>query len=338
MKKITIFFLLLLFAFGTVCFLIRPYYIFVNDTLSVSVFKLFFTKNSFKNYNNQVNILFLGTASKDHDGPNLSDTIIVVNYDIKANKLATISVPRDIWSETLRDKINSAYAYGEAKKPDGGGFILAKSEISSIVGFPIQYAAVTDYNKFKDLINFLGGVEIEVERSFTDEKFPLNGKENDDCNGDKQYSCRYETVSFEKGKQTMDGETALKFVRSRNAVGPEGTDFAREKRQQKMIEGIIKKTISYLKNSDLKKLEKLYFFLDKAVKRDISNQHLADIAKDFVFGKNYSINKISLEESLFVNPDISSDYDYRWVLVPKNGNSQIHKIIKCHLEGKDKCL
>src|SRR3990167_8248929 len=217
--------------------LIRPYYLFVTQTLKVSPLKTFFSIDGLKTYNSHVNILFLGIAGEDRDGPNLSDSIVVVSYNLNANHLTTISIPRDVWSEALRDKINSAYAYGEAKKK-GTGFILAKAEVESIIGQPIHYAAAVDFDQFEELINFLGGVEVNVENSFTDKEFPITGKENDLCNDDLEYKCRYKTISFTKGITLMDGQTALNFVRSRHAIGSEGTDFAREKRQQKTIEEI----------------------------------------------------------------------------------------------------
>ncbi|MBI1862983.1 triose-phosphate isomerase [Candidatus Microgenomates bacterium] len=89
----------------------------------------------------QVNILLLGVPGGDHDGPNLSDSINVMSYDMKTNQLTTIGIPRDVWSETLHQKINAAYATGEAIDP-GKGMTLAKAEVSSIVGIPIDICLV----------------------------------------------------------------------------------------------------------------------------------------------------------------------------------------------------
>ena len=125
-----------------------------------------------KSYNGHVNILFLGIAGADHEGPNLSDSIVVVSYNLKSNYLATISIPRDVWSASLRDKINSAYAYGEAKKK-GSGFILAKAEVETIIGQPIHYALAVNFDQFEELINFVGGVDVNVERAFDDYAFPI---------------------------------------------------------------------------------------------------------------------------------------------------------------------
>lgn len=319
--------------------LIRPYWAFVNQTLKVSILKTLFSKDSLKTYDGQVNILLLGIGGGNHDGPNLSDLIVVANYNFQSNKLTTISIPRDIWSKTLQDKINSAYAYGEAKKPGGGGFILSKAEIEAIVGLPIQYSAVIDFDQFKELIDYLGGIEVEVENTFTDKKFPIIGRENNDCDGDETYACRYETVIFKKGKTHMNGETALKFVRSRYAEGKEGTDFAREKRQQKVIESVKDKIVDMAKKMDVETFRRLYEIVDKLVKRDITNQQAAIIAKNVVFKRDFEQEKISLSEDFFTNPPLySPDYRGLWVLVPNDKDySTIHQYIICNLKSLENC-
>ncbi len=318
--------------------IIRPYYQFVTKTLKVSPIQALLSLDGLKSFDNQVNFVLLGIAGGDHDGPNLSDSITVVSYNLKTNKLSTISLPRDIWSDTLDDKINSAYAYGEAKKPEIGGLILAKAEISSVIGLPVQYAAVIDFDHFKELVNFFGGIEVNVERSFTDKKYPIPGRENDECDGDKTYKCRYETIAFNKGETTMDGDAALKFVRSRYSESEEGTDFAREQRQQKVIEAVKNKLISLVKTPNLKKYGELYGILDQIIKRDISNQQVAIIIKKILFNKKLAQQKITLTEDLFTNPVISDKYNGAWVLIPKDNNfSIIHQYIKCYLENRADC-
>ncbi|KKP68569.1 MAG: Cell envelope-related transcriptional attenuator [Candidatus Roizmanbacteria bacterium GW2011_GWA2_35_19] len=336
--KWSFFFIGLIFVVSIV--LLRPYYIFMIRTLRISPLKLIFTKGSLNIYDNQVNILFLGIAGKNHDGPNLSDSIVVLNYNFKNNKITTISIPRDIWSSTLKDKINSAFAYGEAKKPGSGGFILARAEISSIIGLPVQYAAVIDFDKFKELIDFVGGIEVEVENSFVDKQFPIAGEENNDCNNDPEFKCRFETVSFSKGKTLMTGETALKFVRSRNAEGKEGTDFAREKRQQKVIEAVKNSILIIIAKPNIKSFDKLYSLLDGLVKREVNNQQVATIVKNIVIKRNPELKKISLDESLFINPPLDNNkYDGLWVLVPENEDfSIIHKYIECSLTSNNPSL
>jgi len=318
--------------------LIRPYYLFVTQTLKVSPVKTLLSLDGLKSYNNHVNILFLGIAGADREGPNLSDSMVVVSYDLKVNHLVTISIPRDIWSEALRDKINSAYAYGEAKKK-GAGFILAKAEIEAIIGQPIHYAVAINFDQFEELINFLGGIEVNVENSFVDKEFPISGRENDLCNDDPEFKCRYKTVSFTKGATLMDGETALNFVRSRHAEGSEGTDFAREKRQQKVIEAIKNKLITFIKKNGLSQYKKLYELSDKLVKRDIDNQQLSIILKRIIFRKNFIQEKIVFSEDFFVNPIANRErYDGLWVLIPVDDDiGSVHKYIDCRLTQKADC-
>ena len=154
-----------------------------------------------------------------------------------------ISVPRDIWSDSLKDKVNSAYHYGEEKKK-GGGLTLSKAIVSDVVGLPIQYALVLDFSGFEKVINLVDGVEVNVPKSFTDPDYPIPGKENDECNNDPEYRCRYEALHFDAGVQVMDGARALKYVRSRHAEGDEGSDFARGKRQQEVILALKTKLMS----------------------------------------------------------------------------------------------
>src|SRR3990167_7601650 len=234
-----IFLFLVLLAIIYLLLTTSRYYRFLTETLKISPIKTLLSLDSLKTYDDQVTILILGIAGMNHQGGTLSDSIIVVNYNLQTNSLLTISLPRDIWSDTLQDKINTAYAYGEAKQK-GGGLKLAKAEIGAVVGIPIQYATVIDFAKFKELIDLLGGIDIDVDQTFKDNQFPITGRENDECNGDTEFKCRYETVSFKKGSNHMDGKTALKFIRSRHADGAEGNDFARNRRQQKILAAIKK--------------------------------------------------------------------------------------------------
>jgi len=355
----TKFFIFISVIFILITILIRPYYLFVTQTLKVSPIKTLLSLDGLKSYNNHVNILFLGIAGVDHEGPNLSDSIVVVSYNLVANRLTTISIPRDVWSEALRDKINSAYAYGEAKKK-GAGFILAKAEVETIVGQPIHYAVAVNFNQFEELINFFGGIDVNVEKTFDDYAFPIPddniktppscGHSDDDIKKFtdsfpteeeiwKYFPCRYKHIHFDAGVTHMDGRVALSFVRSRHAIGSEGTDFSREKRQQKVIEAIKNKLIAFAKKPDLIQYQKLYDLMDKLIKRDINNQQLAIILKNIVLKRNLVQEKIVLSEDFFVNPASNLGwYDGLWVLIPKNNDIKlVHNYIGCRLSEQKKC-
>lgn len=323
-----IFFLLFLF--------IKPYYEFLTKKLKVSPIKTLLSLDSLKSYNNQVAIVILGIAGQNYEGPNLSDSIMVAFYNLKQNRLTTVSIPRDVWSDTLKDKINTAYAYGESKQK-GGGFKLAKAEVGAIVGLPIQYAAVIDFDRFTEFIDLVDGVDIDVDRSFTDLDFPIPGRENDLCEGDKNYRCRYQTVSFQKGPQHMNGKIALTFIRSRRAQGPEGSDFARNARELKVMQALKGNILNTLKSGNLSKTEKIYNVFNDLVSRDITNQQLAILAKKMILGKNFAQKDSRLSEDFFIVPDYSK-YEGKYVLIPQNEDySAIHSYVLCQLKNSTDC-
>lgn len=314
-------------------FVIFPYYRFMTDTLRIRPLQALFFDDSVKKIDGSVNILILGIAGGTHDGPNLTDSIIVANYNFDTDRLTTIGIPRDIWSDTLKDKINTAYAYGEAKQEDGG-LKLAKAEASAIIGMPIQYSVVISFNRFKDLIDYLGGVDVNVEKSFTDNEFPIEGKENDQCGGDPEYTCRYETVTFKKGLTHMDGQTALKFVRSRHAEGEEGTDFSRSRRQQLVMAAIKDRALKIGQQYDLAKFQKLYSKADSLVNRDVTNQELVSIGKDIFFSRKYSQKNLFIPEELFIVP-YYEQYDGKYVLIPAKNWDTIHSFVQCLISKQD---
>jgi LCP family protein required for cell wall assembly len=277
--------------------------------------------------NKRTNVLLLGGAGGDHEGADLTDTMIFASIDLTSGDAVMLSIPRDIWLDSLQAKVNTAYHYGEKKEP-GGGFVLAKDAVYEITSQPIHYIAFLNFEGFVKAVDLLGGVEIEVERAFVDKKYPIPGKEKDECDGGPEYYCRYQTIRFEKGKQQMDGETALKFVRSRNAEGEEGTDFARSLRQQKVIGAVKNKILSSQVLLSPTKLLKLKSVLDQYViwEKDLSKTELAAFASlfwRFTKGDN-QIRTLVLDTGseenpgFLVNPPIAV-YD-QWVLVPRGGD------------------
>ena len=320
-----IFFLLL---FLLVVFVLNPYYLFLTKTLKISPLKTLFSLDSLKIYDHQVTVLILGIPGKNYQGGTLSDSIIVANYDLKTHQLLTISLPRDIWSNTLKDKINTVYAYGEAKQKNGG-LKLAKVEVAAVIGIPIQYSAVIDFAEFKELVDFLGGIDVDIERSFTDNQFPVIGRENDQCGDDDQeFKCRYETVSFQKGRTHMDGSTALKYVRSRHATGVEGSDFARNRRQQKVLAAIKNELKKSMGKLSLKRWKTIYQTFTRLFTRDITNQQIAIMLKNIIFSANFSQKEIVLSPDFFLVPDNTSS-NGQYILIPKDGNfKDIHRYIR----------
>lgn len=191
--------------------------------------------------NDRINILLLGLGGKDHEGGYLTDTVMVASLVPSTKKAALFSIPRDLtvpiegmgWR-----KINSVYAYAEKNNPDSGGLATSQT-VNDTLNIPIDYYFRVDFDGFTQLIDEVGGVNVYVENTLDDYTYPALGKESV-----YPYEDRFEHLHVEKGWQTMDGSLALKFARSRHAYGVEGSDFARAKRQQKIIEATKDKLLS----------------------------------------------------------------------------------------------
>lgn len=267
----------------------------------------------------RTNFLLLGINGRETSGDDLTDTIIFVSLNAKNGKAVLISVPRDFWVKEIQAKVNTTYHYG--------GFALAKKTVAEILGQPIDYIFVLDFDGFERAVDILGGVEVEVSRSFDDYKYPLAGREKDLCNGDKEFKCRYEHIRFEAGKQLMDGKTALQFVRSRNAEGEEGTDFARSLRQQKFLEAFRQKLISPQVYLQPKKLYLLSRVFQNSVKMDVSCGQYGDLALLATKINWQMMEAGTLGDNLLVHP--KTHYSRQWVLLPKDGTGEeIHQFVQ----------
>ena len=281
----------------------------------------------------RTNILLLGTGGGIHEGPNLTDSMIFVSLDREKNKVLTVSIPRDIWIDSLQKRINEAYEIGQEKKPEEkGGLTLAKAVVSEILGQPIHYSLRLDFSGFEKVIDLLGGVVINVDNDFTDRQYPIEGKEEDDCGGnDLEYKCRYETLTFNKGEQLMDGKTALKFVRSRHAENSEGSDFARSKRQQKLLLALKEKILQKETFLNVNKLQKLQKALGDSIDTDIENSEIDDFVKTALKMKETTVESFSLEDLLY--QPAAYLYGGAWVLRPVGDNwTEVQKKLREQLQ------
>lgn len=260
----------------------------------------------------RTNILILGIAGKDHVGGDLTDTIIFLSINNQTGRVSILSLPRDIWISPLRTKLNSVYHYSGIEK--------TKEVVGEIVGQPIDYGILVDFDVFTKIVGALGGVEVNVEHSFDDYKYPIAGKENDECGGDPEYKCRYEHIHFEAGKQYMNGEVALKYVRSRYAEGEEGTDFARSQRQQRLLLAIKNKILSPQFFLNPKQLLYLFKVVSLNIQTDIPKEKYSDFLKIALRFRPKNLKTEILNENYLIKPSPSKEkYDNQWVLIPKAG-------------------
>lgn len=262
----------------------------------------------------RINFVLLGISGNDQKPPDLTDTIVFASFNKFSGKTFVLSLPRDIWLDSLKAKINTAYHYG--------GFSLVKSSIQEILGQPVHYIFVLDFEGFKKIVDFLGGIDIYIERTFDDYRYPIPGKEDDECGGDKEFKCRYEHLHFDAGWEKMNGERALKFVRSRNAEGDEGTDFARNQRQQKFLLALKNKISSSQVLLNPQKVFGLVKILPSLLKTDLKKEEYFSFGLSFL---RFDSQKIEMQ---LLNGSGPVGFLYhplkhssgQWVLIPKSGD------------------
>ena len=221
--------------------------------------------------NDRINILLLGVGGPGHDGPYLSDTNIIVSIKPSTKEVALISIPRDlgIKIEGRTNRINYADALGEEKNSGQGGD-YARQVFAQSFNLEIPYYVRVNFSAFEQLVDAVGGVDINVDNPFVDYSYP-----------GENYS--YQTVSFATGTQHMDGATALKYSRSRHGTNGESSDFARSRRQQKVIAALKDRLLSFGTLSSPSTLQKIYSSISTniATNLDFSQMlYLASLARD----------------------------------------------------------
>jgi len=258
----------------------------------------------------RINIALYGYGGDGHSGAYLTDSIMVVSIQPRPGhtpQVAEISIPRD-WmvpipaneSRPYYGRINEAYSDGQSQGPSAaprfkgdnhGGGELADQTLQNVLGLKINYFIGVDFDAFKGAVDAVGGVDVVVPDSFTDNQYP-----HGECD---QGDCRYMTVHFDKGPQHMDGARALIFARSRHAYDnpAEASNFARNRRQQIILSALKEKVLSI---GGIGKLPDLLNALGDHVITNMGfadDQAVYDMVKDV---PSASIVHVSVDDSNFL--------------------------------------
>lgn len=210
----------------------------------------------------RVNVLLLGIDAREGETMARSDSIIMASIDPKTKQIALLSIPRDTRVNIPRhgfDKINSASVYG--------GPELSMRVVSDLLGVQIKYYVMTNFSGFKDIVDVLGGVTIDVEQNMYHE---------DITDLDNQINLR-------RGLQRLDGDKALQYVRYRDYL--QG-DIDRTKHQQVFLMALAKEV---LQPSTIPKLPKLIPEINKYVKTNLSTSDMVKMAAAFKSIEDYNM-------------------------------------------------
>lgn len=308
-KRLIVFSLVGVFVLASIFFSIRAYkmtkQIIVSKSSSASPLLSGGLNNieRLEKGDRRINIVLLGMGGKNHPGGTLTDTIMVVSIDAKNKSVSMLSIPRDLYIE-IKDygeiKINSIYSAADTE-PMGevAGFNLMKSSLTDFLGVPIHYFVALDFDGFEKIIDTLGGVDINVEKEIYDWQYPAADMEN------------YDPFYLPVGQQHLDGETALKYARSRHT----SSDFDRAKRQQDIIVSVKEKFLQKENIFSIKKIGQLLNLLSDNLKTDLQLSEIESLVK---ITKNIELANIS--QKVFddgANGMLYADrYDEMYVLVP----------------------
>lgn len=279
------------------------------------------------------NILILGTGDENHDAPDLTDTMIIASIDPLHTRSAVLfSLPRDLYLETNRrlvnGRVNALYVNekNRLQKVEGlsetGASLQAlqtvAEEIGDKVGLPIHGVMKADFTAFTNVVDAIGGVDIVVEDDIVDYYYPV--KEG-----------VVGTFKIEAGPQHLDGETALKYARSRHST----SDFDRSARQQQLLTAIADTIRGMGRIDQIRFLLSLRSHLADHVETTMNNEELiglAQIASELSFQSiitaqlNYSSGSDGQEASAggFVFPPPKENYNGASVLLPIAGPSGLN--------------
>jgi LCP family protein required for cell wall assembly len=166
--------------------------------------------------NEQVTILLMGADTRPSERgverPR-SDTMILAMLDPVNKRASMLSIPRDLFVDVPGyglNRVNTAYFLGG---PD-----LAVETVQYNLGIRVNYYALIEFNVFVRMVDEIGGIDVINEYDIYDARYPT-------------YDFGYEVFSLPAGIQHLDGETALKYVRTRHG----NSDFDRAQRQQQVI-------------------------------------------------------------------------------------------------------
>jgi polyisoprenyl-teichoic acid--peptidoglycan teichoic acid transferase len=197
-------------------------------------------------------VVLMGIEEYSTKGKNgRTDTLIVVTFNPEKKTIKMLSIPRDTRAKIVGkgtiEKVNHAYAYG--------GTDMSIDTVEGLLGIPIDYYMTVNFDGFRNIIDELGGITVEVPFDFYEKNYPTN-----------------ELINFTKGKMHLNGDEALAYVRMRK-LDPLG-DIGRNQRQKQ----VIRASIDRMKNPiSILKIDDIIDHLGNNIKTNLSTKDLLEL-------------------------------------------------------------
>jgi LCP family protein required for cell wall assembly len=279
------------------------------------------TQTGYMSTGDRTNLLIMGYGGGNHDGANLTDSLLVVSLKPQSHHTSLISVPRDLWIQYPPNsgqytKINSVYALASnnGQTPKSGGDAAAQ-KVSLVTGLDVKYWLTINFSGFEKVIDAIGGIDVYVPDSFN-ACYPKNDNAAIDPSWIK--------IQFNKGMQHMNGARAIMYARAREPVEVCGkgtsenlaelTDFARSARQQIIIKAALAKV------KQMSTWPHLFNAMDALQHTIYTNMSFADLS---AFSLKMDLNDPHTPHIGLSNQNVlmdSTSNDGQYILLPANGN------------------
>lgn len=268
----------------------------------------------------RVNILIAGDSADDpgHQGAQLTDSIMVLSINTRSHTAFMLSIPRDLWVY-----IPGLGSYQKINAANEVSMNQLQQVVQTDLGIPVDYYALIDYGAFRDAVNAVGGITINVQSpdprglydSFTHLKLP-------------------------NGEDTLNGQTALNLARARGdgsagdvSYGFPGTDFTRTQYQREMGVAIAKKALTAGVITNPIKVTDLVQAIGNNVHTDLNLQdvlRLAQITKGINLNTMGSYSYTSTTTGAAASTALLTDYvdpaSGEDALIPKEGVGQFGQL------------
>ncbi len=264
-------------------------------------------------------VLLLGMVGEGHLSPFLTDSIVVIRFDLENRRVVAVSLPRDLLVKSPESrsytKINTLYQTGLSLYPEDPPRLIRK-KIEEIAAVSISRTVILDLASFTRVVDALGGITVYIEEDIDDTRFPTP-------------EGGYTIFRIDKGWKQLDGATASQYIRTRHT--PKG-DIARIARQQKVAYAIQNKVSGLHPLFDLKTIFDVLTSLRGHIKTDFTPEEIAyfwhsqrDLEKENVMFR--SIDAFE-KDSLLVPTSLILGGEEASVLVPREGIEKYKEIQK----------
>ena len=241
-----------------------------------------------KKKKDDINVLVVGRWGWEHDAPDLTDTIILAKINTTIPSVTMLSIPRDLYveytapaNEERTGKINRVYE-DNLQKWEQYAIDKLSNKVSEITWEKIDHYVNVDFEWFVEIIDVLDWVDVTVTENLVDNQFPDG-------------NLWYTTFILRKWTWTLDGETALKYSRSRYST----SDFDRSIRQQQVIKAIQEKImdLGYLRSPS--KTKNLYSAIRRNIKTDLDITSILSLANTFKKAESIEVHSYNINDSCF---------------------------------------